>query len=120
MSGPLVALAQLYALIVSKASIPDVWRHSKKSESPDGPKVTHVDLAHFGLEDGFLQSLSVDGDISRSTRWLLNTAYRMLSKDNKTFAEVIAELKSARVALLLKWFNGELKKQLKGVNLDTI
>lgn len=80
----------------------------------------YTDLAHFGLEDGFLQSLTVDGDISRSTRWLLNTAYKALSKDKKSFEDVLAELKSARVALLLKWFNGDLKKQLKGINLDTI
>lgn len=110
MSGPLDKLAELYALLVGSISFADVRDHQKSIAAVNGGSTRYTDLAHFGLEDGFLQSLTVDGDVSRSTRWLLNTAYKALSKDGKTFEGVLAELKSARVALLLKWFNGDLKK----------
>lgn len=115
-------LAQLYAIIVGKLSFKEIEteKNVKTLETVDGNELAYLDLASLKLEEGFLQNLTVDGDISRSTRWLLNTSYRMLSKEKKSFKDVVNEMKAAKVALLLKWFNGDLKKQLKGVNLDTI
>lgn len=115
-------LAQLYAIIVGKLSFKEIEteKNVKTLTTVDGNELAYLDLASLKLEEGFLQNLTVDGDISRSTRWLLNTSYRMLSKEKKSFKDVVNEMKAAKVALLLKWFNGDLKKQLKGVNLDTI
>ena len=115
-------LAQLYAIIVGKLSFKEIEteKNAKKLVTVDGNELVYLDLASLNIEEGFLQNLTVDGDISRSTRWLLNTAYRMISKEKKSFKDVVDEMKAAKVALLLKWFNGDLKKQLKGVNLDTI
>lgn len=122
LSGPILMLAQLYAIIVGKLSFKEIGteKNVKTLETVDGNELAYLDLAFLNLEEGFLQNLTVDGDISRSTRWLLNTSYRMLSKEKKSFKDVVNEMKAANVALLLKWFNGDLKKQLKGVNLDTI
>lgn len=122
LSGPILMLAQLYAIIVGKLSFKEIEteKNVKKIETVDDNELVYLDLASLNLEEGFLQNLTVDGDISRSTRWLLNTSYRMLSKEKKTFKDVVNEMKAAKVALLLKWFNGDLKKQLKGINLDTI
>lgn len=122
LSGPILMLAQLYAIIVGRLSFKDIEteKNVKKIETVDDNELVYLDLASLKLEEGFLQNLTVDGDISRSTRWLLNTSYRMLSKEKKSFKDVVNEMKAAKVALLLKWFNGDLKKQLKGINLDTI
>ena len=122
LSGPILMLAQLYAIIVGKLSFKEIEteKNVKKIETVDDNELVYLDLASLKLEEGFLQNLTVDGDISRSTRWLLNTSYRMLSKEKKSFKDVVNEMKAAKVALLLKWFNGDLKKQLKGINLDTI
>ena len=122
LSGPILMLAQLYAIIVGKLSFKEIEteKNVKELETVDGNELAYLDLASLNLEEGFLQNLTVDGDISRSTRWLLNTSYRMLSKEKKSFKDIVNEMKAAKVALLLKWFNGDLKKQLKGVNLDTI
>ena len=120
LSGPIYALATLYVFAIGKKNYKEIGNNMKKIDTIDGAQFEYVNLAAFNLEDGFMQNLSVDGDISRSTRWLLNTTYRMISKEKKSFKDVINEMKNAKVALLLKWFNGDLKKQLKGVNLDTI
>ena len=122
LSGPILMLAQLYAIIVGRLSFKDIEteKNVKKIETVNDNELVYLDLASLKLEEGFLQNLTVDGDISRSTRWLLNTSYRMLSKEKKSFKDVVNEMKAAKVALLLKWFNGDLKKQLKGINLDTI
>ena len=67
-----------------------------------------------------MANLTVDGDISRSTRWLLNTTYRMATKEKKPYSEIFKEMRDSKVALLLKWFTGDLKKLVKDTNLDTV
>ena len=80
LSGPILMLAQLYAIIVGRLSFKDIEteKNVKKIETVDDNELVYLDLASLKLEEGFLQNLTVDGDISRSTRWLLNTSYRLL------------------------------------------
>ena len=68
----------------------------------------------------FVSKLYVDGDVSRSTRWLLNIGNKMLTKQNMPLEQICQKMSSDRVSLLLNWFNGYLKKQLKGTNLDQV
>lgn len=68
----------------------------------------------------FMSKLYVDGDVSRSTRWLLNIGNKMLTKQNVPLEQICQKMSSDRVSLLLSWFNGYLKKQLKGSNLDQV
>lgn len=68
----------------------------------------------------FMSKLYVDGDVSRSTRWLLNIGNKMLTKQNMPLEQICQKMSSDRVSLLLSWFNGYLKKQLKGTNLDQV
>ncbi len=110
----------LYIVIAGEKKAGELESHLRPIQAIDGTTLQVADLAKLGLVDGFMSSLTVDGDISRSTRWLLNTTYRMATKEKKPYTEIFKEMRDSKVALLLKWFTGDLKKLVKDVNLDSV
>lgn len=71
------------------------------------------------LQD-FLSRLTLNGDVSRLTRWVINTANRMRIKEKRTYDEVFTELVESKVGLYLKWFSSDLKKQMPVKTIDQV
>lgn len=116
-SGDVIELAWLYLALFGtkpsemKSEVIFIHSWNAKTEYPIIPENK--------LQD-FLSRLTLNGDVSRLTRWVINTANRMRIKEKKTYEEVLAELIESKVGLYLKWFSSDLKKQMPVKSIDQV